>query len=134
MEFTAKTISKEEVPQGLRFTVEFTNGTKSFVETIIPQDEVGLLLWVKSRLTSLNSTLTLPTQYPDGGVIVTALTPIVLTQAQIDQNQFFDDLNRYNRIKTYLIEPGFVSVDDTDVAALSAKIKTNFKPEYLNFI
>ena len=132
--FTATTISKREVPQGIEYTIEFSDGTRTVIEPVIPQDEDGFRYFIEARLKSLNSSKTLPDKFVDGEVISFDDTTPVLTQAQIDQNQYFNDLNRYNRITTYLVEPGFVAGDFPEVVALSAKLKTNFKPEYLDVI
>jgi len=132
--FTATTISKREVPQGIEYTIEFSDGTRTVIEPVIPQDEDGFRYFVEARLKSLNSSKTLPTKFVDGEVIIFDKTTPVLTQAQIDQNQYFTDLNRYNRIITNLVEPGFVAVDFPEVVALAARLKTNFKPEYLDVI
>jgi len=132
--FTATPISKTEVPQGIEYLIEFTDGVRTVRETVIPQDEDGFRYFIEARLKSLDSSKILPIKFVDGEVISFEETAPVLTQAEIDRNEFFYDLNRYNRIKTYLIEPGFVLVNDAGIVALTAKIKTNFKPEYLNFI
>jgi len=132
--YTATTISKREVPEGIEYTIEFSDGIRTLTEPVIPQDEDGFRYFIEARLKSLNSSKTLPTKFVDGEVIIFDNATPVLTQAQINQNQYFNDLNRYNRIITYLVEPGFVAVDLPEVVALSAELKTNFKPEYLNFI
>ena len=132
--YTATTISKREVPEGIEYTIEFSDGIRTLTEPVIPQDEDGFRYFIEARLKSLNSSKTLPTKFVDGEVIIFDNATPVLTQAQINQNQYFNDLNRYNRIITYLVEPSFVAVDLPEVVALSAELKTNFKPEYLNFI
>ncbi len=55
--FTAKIISKEvEESTGLLvLSVAFSDGTKTIVETVKPQDKEGLNYWVEARCKSLNT-------------------------------------------------------------------------------
>ena len=53
--YTAKIINKEEIDNIFSVTVEFSNGVKTVIEKVKPQDEAGFNHWVKSRIASLDS-------------------------------------------------------------------------------
>jgi hypothetical protein len=53
--YVAKIINKEEIDNIFSVTVEFSNGVKTVIEKVKPQDEAGFNHWVKSRIASLDS-------------------------------------------------------------------------------
>ena len=133
--YTAKIVNKETVPQGLKITVDFSDGTNTITEWSIPQDEDGFKYWVKSRLESLNSIITLNTGYAVNSTVdVSDPVPPALTQAQIDEKTWFTDYARWIRIKTTLVDTGVVDINNAKVQALLSKVKTNLKPEYVDKI
>ena len=76
---------KEQTERGIQFFVDFTDGATVVTESVIPQDEDGLIYYVKARLDSLNSSKTLPTKFLDGAVIevVKPVVPPTVDEAKV---------------------------------------------------
>ena len=76
---------KEQTERGIQFFVDFTDGETVVTESVIPQDEDGLIYYVKARLDSLNSSKTLPTKFLDGAVIevVKPVVPPTVDEAKV---------------------------------------------------
>lgn len=132
--YTAKINRKDYVAGVLRVFVDFTNGTDTYTEHCIPQDENGLKFWVKSRLATYNAGAVIDTGYVDGSTIDVSdpvVTPPVLTQAEIDQQEWLKDYAKWVKVKTTLIDTGVLTGSETQVVALKNKVTTNFKPAYL---
>lgn len=135
--YTAKIQSKTIEAGVLTVHVEFTDGTTSAVEWCKPQNEEGLKHWIKSRLETFNSAPVIAATYADGVVVdVTepVVTPPILTQAEINRNQWLKDYAKWVKVKSTLIDTGIVAESQTQVAALKAKVVTGLKAEYLDYI
>ena len=131
--WTATVKNKEEVAQGIRVTVDFSNGTKTLAETVIPQDETGFRHWVKSRLASLNSIDEIGTKYAvDEAVDVTeqVVTP---TQEELDQQTWSRDYYKLQQVQK-LIDLAVLTGNETPVVNLRNKVKTNFKVAYIDLL
>ncbi len=131
--YTAKITNKEEVSQGIKLTVEFSNGTNSVVETVIPQDKNGFNHWVDSRITSLNTLEELKAEDNLGVEVDTSPVVPTPTQAELDQQEWFTDYGKLVDIQK-LIDLGVLTGTETKVVALRNKVKTDFKPSYFNLI
>jgi hypothetical protein len=132
--FTAKIQSKTLESGLLTVTVNFTDGVESRVESCVPQNLEGLKYWIKSRLETLNSGVTIAPTLVEGqdfDVSDPVVTPPTLTQAGLDKIEWFQDYHKWLKIKTTLIDTGIVLESQTQVANLKAKVQTNFKPAYL---
>ena len=135
--FTAKVISKEQVGGTIRFSVEFTDGTKTVMEQSVPQDEVGFKYWVKSRLDTFNSAPILDAKYVEGSTVDVSeavVTPPAPTQAEIDRNTWLKNYAKWVKVKTTLIDTGILTGNETQLVTLKGKVQTDFKPAYLDFI
>lgn len=134
MSWIASIKSTSDTPQGVEFTVEYTDGTKFIDSLVIPQDEDGLIYWVKSRLNTLNSAEELPLKYPIGTAVGAIPLEEVPTTEVAERDAWLNDYLRYQRIKTGLIDTGLMSGDDKTLSDLRSDLQVGFKPEYLNFI
>jgi len=129
--YTATLKNKEEVNEGIRVTVEFSNGTKTLTETVIPQDETGFRHWVKSRLASLNSIEEIDTKYEvDTPVDVTEET-VQPTVEELAQREWFRDFGRMQQVQK-LIDLGIIPSDHAKVVALRDKLQANLKASYID--
>lgn len=135
--FTAKVKSKSLEFGVLTVYVEFTDGTSTVVEWCKPQDEDGLKYWVKSRLEQMNASVRIDGSLKVADVIdVSEPVPVVpvLTQAQIDEVEWLKDYRKWVAIKKNLIDTNVLTGSEAPLTTLLAKIKTNFKPAYLDKI
>jgi hypothetical protein len=133
--FTAKITNKTLVDGVLTVFVEFSNGVTSLTEWCKPQDEDGLIYWVKSRLAQLNAAPTLDAKYAVDQVIDTAeVAAPEPTAAEIERDEWLADYRKWVRVKTTLIDTGVLTGNETQVLALKTKVQTNFKAAYLAFI
>lgn len=132
--FTAKVKTKEELQQGIQVTVEFSDGQKTFEETVIPQDKTGFEHWVRSRLSSLNTIETIKTDYPDDSEVGAEEVPPTKTQAQLDEEQWFEDYYRFVRVKATLVDTGIVDIDNAKVQALLSDVQSGLKASYVDKI
>ena len=134
--YTAKIRNKEEIEQGIKLTVEFDNGTKSFEEIVIPQDKVGFNHWVASRIKSLNTLEELKEEDNiDKVVDVVDLSTETdnLTQAEIAKQAWFEDYSKLIDVQK-LIDLGVLSGSEKKIVELREKVKADFRPAYLNLI
>jgi hypothetical protein len=135
--YTATITNKEFINGALRVTVEFSDGVTTVTESCIPQDYDGLKFWVKSRLATFNSAKEIDTDLAiNDPVDVADPTPVVpvLTQDEIDQNDWIQDYKRWVKVKTTLIDTGVLTGNETQVQALRTRVQNNFKATYINFI
>lgn len=131
--YTAKIRNKEEIEQGIKLTVEFDNGTKSFEETVIPQDKVGFNHWVASRIKSLNTLEELKEEDNIDKVVDLSTETDNLTQAEIDKQAWFEDYSKLIDVQK-LIDLGVLSGSEKKIVELREKVKADFRPDYLNLI
>lgn len=134
--YTAKIINKEEIDNIFSITVEFTNGTKTIIEKVKPQDEDGFKHWVRSRLQSLETSEALQTA-DNLGQVIDLSTPESIdtrTQAEKDRDTWLIKYNKWVRIKTTLIDTGVVSANNPQAVAFLEDVKTGFLTSYINFI
>ena len=134
--FTAKLTNKEETQQGLRVTVEFSNGTDTLTESVIPQDRAGFDHWVKSRLASLNTLEEMKTEDNVGQVIdVSEPAPVdTRTQAEKDRDAWFKLYYRWVNVKNNLIDPGVVPATHPKAQALLSEVKAGLQADYIDYI
>jgi hypothetical protein len=131
--WTATLKTKEEVPEGIRVTVEFSNGTKTLTETVIPQDETGFRHWVKSRLASLNSIDEIDTKYAVDTEVDVTETVVEPTAEELAQREWVRDYYKLQQVQK-LIDLGVLTGDETPVTNLRNKVKTDFQVAYLDLL
>lgn len=133
--YTAKIINKLEKQQGLELTVEFSNGTDTRTETVIPQDKAGFKHWVSARLTSLNTLEELKAEDNLNQEVVLE-DPVVDTRtaAEIARDEWLVKYYKWVQIKKNLIDTGVLTGDETAVTNYLADVKAGFKPAYINFL
>lgn len=135
--FTAKINRKDYINGVMRVFVDFTNGTDTYTENCIPQDEAGLKYWVKSRLATFNAGEVIETSYTDGATVDVSepvVPPYVPTQAELDEQEWLADYTKWVKIKTTLIDTGILTGQETQLVNLKTKVQTNFKPVFLTKI
>lgn len=91
-------------------------------------DLVNLKASIKNQVDILNAQDNI--NLPLGAIDV---TPLVLTQAQIDQNQFIQDYQLWIQVKK-AIDNGVLTGNEAAVVALKSKVQSEFKPLYLNLL
>lgn len=129
--FTAR-IQNKTIEQGvLTINIIFSDGNISRTESCVPQNEDGFIFWVKGRLDTLNASSTLAQKYADGSV-VSFSTPVVEepTQEETDRSNWIALQKKLDYIKSQLTDV----VKESEILALEAQVKADFKTEYLDFI
>ena len=135
--YTAKVTNKEFVNGAIKVTVEFTNGTDTITESCIPQDYDGFKFWVKSRLATFNGAKDIDTTFSVNDTVdITEPTPEepVLTQEEIDRNNWLAKYRQWVKVKTTLIDTGVLTGSETPVQNLKTAVSTGFKAAYVEFI
>ena len=59
--------------------------------------------------------------------------PIAPTQAQLDEAEWNQDWSKLQALKPY-VDAGVIAPNATKLVALQNKVKTNFKPAYINLV
>lgn len=125
--YNATIKSKERNAQdNLVVTVEFSNGTRSVTETVVPQDKAGFLHWVNSRLASLNTADELEAE--DNLDQEVDVTPAVVTPTA--KELWYQDLGKLQFAKN-LVDLGVLTGNETAYTNLQNKVKTDFDVTYL---
>lgn len=135
--FTAKVKSKSLEFGVLTVYVEFTDGKDTVVEWCKPQDEDGLKYWVKSRLEQMNASVRINDALQPNDVIevVEEKAPVVVEDPAVTaRNEWLSHYRLWTRVKATLIDTGVITASNPKAAALLAKVKTDLKPEYIDFI
>ena len=135
--YTAKITNKKIVNGVLNVMVEFTDGVDTVNETCVPQNEDGLLFWVKSRLETFNSAKEIDATYAKDEVLdvsESVVTPPAPTADQIARDKWLNDYRQWVRVKSTLIDTGVILNTNPKAVALLQKVKDNLKAEYLDFI
>lgn len=135
--FTHKFNRKENTEQGVRYFFDFTNGTKTYTDACVPQDENGLKFWIKSRVNKYDTEEKLDTALvPGESVDVSDPVPPAdtRTQAEKDRDGWLVKYNKWVRIKTTMIDTGVLTGNEAPVVAFLDDVKAGFKPAYINFI
>jgi len=135
--FTAKLTNKQELPNGnIEVTTEFTNGTKTITETVIPQDKAGYKYWVRSRIESMNTAEELLSEdnlNKEVDLTQPEPTPTPEEQALNDWRADFAKLESLTRLKT-TIEAGGGTLKPAQATALSKlaqSVLDTFKADYV---
>ena len=109
----------------------------TFTESCKPQDEDGLLYWIKSRLETFDAGEVIASTYADGADVDVSnpvVVPPVPTQAELDKVEWFKNYNKWVKVKTTLIDTGILVGNETKVTALKTKVQTDFTPVYLDLL
>lgn len=135
--YKAKIQGKSYNEGRLWVNVEFTNGVDSIVEGISPQDENALKSWVKQKLNFLNYTKDAITSMVDGSD-VDVLDPVVEVPAISNdvklRNTWIANYNKWVKVKTTLVDTGILTGSEVPLLTLKSKVKTDFLPDYINYI
>jgi len=118
----------------LSITVEYTNGTDSFVDTYyLTRTADGTIKnIVANKIKELTDLYTYADSLAIGAVDITP-TPVVPTQAEVDKNTFLANYNKLKAMKV-AITHGMISASNPAYLALVDTVKTTYKPEYIEFI
>lgn len=133
--YTATITNKVETPQGLEVTVEFSNGTNTQSEKVIPQDKAGFKHWVSARLSSLNTLEELKAEDNVGQEVVLD-EPVVDTRtaAEVARDEWLVKYWKWVAVKKNLIDTGVLTGSETAVTNYLADVKAGFKADYINYI
>ena len=135
--YTATITNKEFINGGIKVTVDFSDGVTTVTESCIPQDKDGFKYWVKSRLATFNGGQEVDSLY-SLNEIVDVSEPVVeepvLTQAEIDRNEWILDYRKWVKVKSTLIDTGILTGDEPQVLALKSQVQASFRPAYLSYI
>lgn len=135
--YTAKIQGKSYNEGVLWVNVEFTNGVDKVVIGMSPQDETALKMWVKEKLSFFNQTKSAIESMADGVQIdvsePTPETPIVPNDVKL-RREWIDRYNKWVKVKNTLIDTGILTGAETPLVNLKNKVKTDFLPDYINYI
>lgn len=135
--YTAKINRKDYVAGVLRVFVDFTNGTDTYTESCIPQDENGLKFWVKSRLATYNAGAVIDTGYVDGSTIDVSdpvVTPPTPTQEEIGRDTWIRNYRKWVKVKETLVDTGVLTGSEPQLVTLKNKVTNDLLPAYLDYI
>ena len=135
--YTAKLLKKTQDGGAKRFHVEFTDGTNTFIESVVPQDGSGFKFWVKSRLAVFNNSEALAGTLADNSVVDTSdpvVVPPTPTQAELDRQEWLINYQKWVKVKATLIDTGILTGNETQVTNLKTKVQDDFKASYLDSI
>jgi hypothetical protein len=104
-----------------------TSYTPEFVSKLV-RDKINYLTIQDQRADQLSSGTIVPAS-PDP-----VINPPAPTQSEIDRRQWINDYNKWVKIKQTLIDTGILTGSEAPLVTLKDRVKTNFKPAYLDFI
>ena len=133
--YTAIIVDKTFSDNGYNITVDFSNGTKTFREKVIPQDRNGFDFWLKSRLEHYNSAELLESTLVEGEPIVPPEpeVPSTPTAAELARADWFARLGQLERVSK-LVDLGVIESSNVKLVSLQKSIKNDIKPEYIDSI
>lgn len=128
--YTAKLI-KRDIDQGrYKWTVDFTNGEKTWTEFFFDGKYEQVRSKVALKLKELNEADT----FTEGQDIdATIAAPTAKTQAELDMDVWFKDWRKFKHA-TELVDLGIIAGTLPAYLALKTKLSTNFKPVYVTFM
>lgn len=135
--YTAKIHDKSLNEGRLWINVEFTDGVTSIVEGLSPQDENALKEWVKEKLNFYNNVKPVVDLLNSGDTIDVSepvVEPQVIPNDIKLRNEWVQRYNRWVKVKTTLIDTGILTGSETALVTLKNKVKTDFLPDYINYI
>lgn len=135
--YTAKIHDKSLNEGRLWINIEFTDGVTSIVEGLSPQDENALKAWVKEKLNFYNNVKPVVDLLNSGDTIDVSepvVQPEVIPNDVKLRNEWMQRYNRWVKIKTTLIDTGILTGSETPLVNLKNKVKTDFLPDYINYI
>lgn len=127
--YTAKLI-KREVDQGrYKWTVDFTDGIKTWTEFFFDGKYEQVRNRVAYKLKELNEV----DAFTEGQDIDATIASVTPTQAEIDRNEWLKDWAILQKANL-LISHGVIADTLPAYVAHKAKVSTNFKVGYINFL
>lgn len=132
--FTAKILSREEYANGSKIIVEFSDGQKKVTESCVPQNREGFDHWVKSRLETMNATITLMEELPDGTVLDYSEEEVVVEPVDEEQAAWFRKYYNFIRIKANLVDTGIIPATNPKFVKLKSDVQAGLKEAYLDLI
>lgn len=114
----------------LKVDITYGGDVEAFTETYQVGNAKELEVRVRTRITKLNETLAYANTVAIGDYTLPSNIP---TQAEIDQQQFLQDLSRWRSVKN-VIDMGILTGSESQVVALLNKVKSEFKPAYLDIL
>lgn len=135
--YIAKIHDKSYNEGRLWVNVEFTDGVTSIIEGISPQDENALKAWVKQKLNFLNYTKDVITSMADGNTVDVSdpvvVVPVIPNDVKL-RNTWIANYNKWVKVKNTLIDTGILTGVETPIVNLKNKVKSDFLPDYINYI
>lgn len=127
--YTAKLI-KREIDQGrYKWTVDFTNGVKTWTEFFFDSKYEQVRSRVALKLKDLNEV----DSFTEGDNIDATIVTPTKTQAEQDRDTWFTDWRNFQNASK-LVELGVITDTLPAYVALKTKVATNFKPAYVPFM
>jgi len=143
MTWTAKILRADKQKDKWNVAVEYTNGIDTIkkgytLDATLTQDQAAGML--RAKLAELESFEAATLPFPVGvtldltpPAVVTAPTPTLPTQAELDKAEWFDnyqEMQQYNK----LIAVGVMQPSDIEVTNMQTWLQLNYLPEYLGSI
>ena len=129
--FTYTIATKDFFNGQLKITGKFSNGVQSFTEEFTITSKSQLDHQIKNRIKQLEEMEVLETQLMSGDYTPAPDVIIPQTQAEIDQQKWFRDFNRFEQLTKLntlgALRPALV----TDLDTLRATVTTDFKKAYI---
>lgn len=131
--WTAKLFDKSEYNGIFTFQVQFSNGSKSVVESISVADASAFDGWVEERLKAFTDNQSLDAKFSKGGAIVKPVVAVpVDSPEEAARKDWLVKAARLQQAKAMFIDTGIIDWSDSGIVALVAELKKGYKPEYLS--
>lgn len=128
--YTAKLINRLIEGGKIRWVVEFSNGTDTFTDSFSERKYQDLQRTVARRLAELNFVDTFTV---DTVIDSTLPVDVVLTQAEIDRNQWLMDWRKLETANK-LVQAGVISGTLPAYVTFKNKVIADFKVGYINYL
>ncbi len=129
--YTAKLITRDMDQGRYKWTVEFTDGSKTWTEFFYDGKYEQVRNRVAYKLKELNEVDT----FTEGQTIDPIVnTPVIQTPEEIARDKWLQIYTKWVRIKTTLIDTGILTGNETKLTQLKAKVQSDFIPAYIDNI
>lgn len=129
--YTAKILSKLDMGDRIRFSVEFSDGVNTSVETIEPDNRNQFDSWVAGRLFSLNSVQEMKTELSENQDVSPTPAPEPTAEQLADatwKRKYF----KYVAVKKDLIDTGILTGTEPYVQTLLQEVKDGLTQDRFN--
>ena len=130
--YQAKIIKKAVDAGKLKITVEFSNGVKTYPETIQTSDKRDFERWIKERCAFFDNTETLDSDLKIGEVTIVEeiVTIVPKTDAQIEIIETTQNINYFEKLNRF-VQLGLIQDTDKEYVELRSALRVKLGLKYI---